>query len=595
MIRISIAARPILVGALLLTASRARGDDAPAHTRVDLSNFAASAAATGPRIRVPGDAGYSWLTSDDEDAPAGTFQPAPFADIALSPELFDDLMRRVVPESSFPGVGRQLTGRSLDVWGSAEGVEHTRKSVAFLEAAYAPRLRVTASLVLATSNGPKSIASGAVSLLPRRWTQVWWRRELHRHVAGYSLEVAQGAVVNRPTVAAVPEGGELYLRWSPGEKTSLVEVYAAEFSPLPPQHVDLSAVRNTPESSPMGVVELPRTVVTRLATTLVVPAVAKSFDFPSSGKGPSKTLTIAVAGTPEAPAAVDVGASRFRVSRVAAAAAMLEGGARESGVQDLVSKFQALAGTGAGVRGLETTADTFVAGEGASAELDRLRDEIVRVEASLTPLVVGLRLLRLPFDDALKGDGPGGSWSVGAPLSAAAAAALLDPKAPATAAIAFPVLSGSPASTRVAVSTVAFDHLSSAVAQNAAGVQPESGAWFDGLFADKLRATARDGGGASLSLLGNVSWVRAAAHAADLAFRTPVGLDGRSGPGTVDDPTARHVSIPLVATGESKLDVEVAFSAAEVKDGTPIVLAALAVRDDDGKLATVLLLGTVSR
>jgi hypothetical protein len=595
MIRNPIRACSILAGALVLAAVPARGDDAPARTRIDLSGFAASAAATGPRIRVAGDAGYSWLNTDEEDPPSGAFQPAPFADTALSPELFDDLLRRVVSETAFPGVGRQLSGRSLDVWGPAEGVERTKKAVAFLEASYAPRLRVAASLAVATDGGARSIAAGSVALLPRRWTQVWWRRELHRHVAGYSLEVAQGAVVNRPSVATVPEGGELYLRWSPGEKTSLVELYAGEYAPLPPERVDLSVIRNTPEASPMGVVELPRTSVCRLSTTLVVPAAATTFELPFGGVGPAKTLTIAVSAAPEVPAAIELGAAKFRISRLAAAAAALDGTARESGVSELVSKFQALGGADGGIRGLETTADAFVAGEAAGAELDRLRDEIVRVEGALTPLVVGLKLIRLPQDDALVGDGPGGAWIVGAPLSKAAAAAVSDPKSPSRAAIRLPVLSGVPASTRIAVSTVGFDHLSSAVAQNAAGVQPESGAWFDGLLADRLRASARDGGGAALALVGNISWVRAAAHSATLAFRTPIGLDGRTGAGSVDDPTTRRVTIPLVATGESKLDLEVGFSAAEVKDGTPIVLATLAVRDDDGKLATVLLVGTVGR
>ncbi len=592
MTRISVPARTVLACALLLAIAPARADDALVRTRIDLSGFAASAPATGPRIRVPGDVGHSWLgLDDDESAPAG-FQAAPFPETALSPELFDDLMRRVVPESAFPGVNRQLSGRSIDVWGPGAGVERTKKAVVFLEAAYAPRLSVVASLSATTDTGPFPVASGAISLLPRRWTQVWWRRELHRHVAGYALEVAQGAVVNRPTVAAVPEGGELYLRWSPGEKTSLIEVYAAEFSPLPAQKIDLSGIRNTPESSPMGVVEMPRTGVTRLATTLVVPGRATSFDLPWSGRGLAKTLTLAVAAAPESPAPIEIGASRLRVSRVAAAAASLEGGARESSVQDLVSKFQALGGLDGGVRGLETTADTFVAGEGAAAELDRLRDEIVRVESSLTSFDVTLRLVRIP-QGGPRGDGPGGAWAIGKPL-AATAASLLDPKSFDTSSIRLPVLSGTSASTRLAISTTGFSYLSSAVAQDAAGVQPESGAWFDGFFAERLRATARDGGGASLSLVGNISWVRPTAHAADLAFRTPIGLEGRTGPGSLDVPDVRHVSIPLVATGESKLDMDVSFSPADVKDAASIVLSAISVRDDQGTLSTVLLIGTVA-
>ena len=586
--------RTALVLGLLAVAlaGRAAGDDAPAaRARIELSGFAASAVATGPRIRVPGDPGYPWMSVTSPDEDEGTlvdFQPPPFPDTALSPEMLDDVLRRLVAEPIASGTTFKASGRVLDAWGPADGVAKTKKAIAFLEAAYAPRLAVDAALAV---EGAAPVASGAASLLPRRWTRVWWRREQRRQVVGYSLEVAQGAIVNRPQVASVPEGGELYLRWSPGEKTSLLEVYAAECAFVDAAHVDLSGVRNTPESSPMGAVDLPRTAIARVSTSLVVPAAGVTVEIPWEGRAGARRLAPTVGAPAATPAAFELGGTSLRVARVAAAAGVLELGARESGVQDLVGRFQSSAPAEGGLKGLETTADAFLVGEGSPAELDRLKDEIVRVEGTLVPLTVALRLVAVGADGP-KGEGPGGSWPVGRLLSKEAEASLLAAKSPATASIRVPVLSGAPANVRVATSTTGFSHVSGAVAQNAAGIQPETGAWFDGL-AVSIRAGMRDGGGASLAVLGTLSWVRPAATSADLAFRIPVGLEGRTGPGGLDAPEVRRVAVPLVTTGEARLDLEALFGAGD--GGRFAVLSAASVHDDAGKPVTLLLLGAVAK
>ena len=583
----------LVLGVVAVTfTGRAGADDAPsARARVELSAFGASAVASGPRIRVPGDPGFVWISVPSPDEDEGTFaefQPPPFPATALSPEVLDDLLRRLVADPLAHGTTYKVSGRALEAWGPAEGVEKTRKAVAFLEAAYAPRLPVAASLA---ADEATSLVSGAASLLPRRWTRVWWRRELRRQVVGYSLEVAQGAIVNRPTVAAVPEGGELYVRWSPGERTSLLEIYAAECTFVDATHVDLSGVRNTPESSPMGIVDLPRTAVARVATAIVVPAAGTEVEIPWEGRGGARRLVLTVGAPAVAPPRVDLGGSALRVARVAAAAGALELAARESGVQDLVGRFQASGAADGGLRGLETTADTFLVGEGSAAELDRLRDEIVRVEGTLLPLAVGLRLVGVGLDGP-RGDGPGGSWPVGRPLSKEAEAALSGTKSGSTASIRVPVLAGVPATLRVATSTTGFSHLTGAVAQSAAGVQPETGAWFDGL-AVSVRASVREDGSIALAVLGSISWVRPAATTADLAFRIPVGLEGRTGPGGLDAPEVRRVTIPLVATGDARLDADVTIPAADA--GRFVVLAATSTHDDAGKPVTLLLLGAVTK
>lgn len=594
MARIRRTLAPLLAG-LLLTSPRARADDAPARTRLDLSPFGASAVASGPRIRVPGDAGFAWPSlpsADEEEGALFEFQPPPFPEYGMSPELFDDQLRRLIPDGSSPGATWKATGRLLEVWGPADGVERTKKAVAFLEAAYTPRLLVTATLAR-TGGEPAGIASGQASLLPRRWTRVWWRRELHRVVAGYAVEIAQGSVVNRPQVAGVPEGGELYLRWSPGESASLLEVYAAEFTPLPSEKVDLSGIRNAPEPGAMGTVELPRTAVARIATTIVVAHKATSVRIPWGGPAGSHVLTLSTPDAPAAPAAVDVGSRKLRVARVAAAAAALEQGARESGVADLVGRFQSMAGADGGVKGLETTADTFLTGEAAPAELDRLRDEIVRAEAALEPLGVSLLAVRVPADGP-KGDGPGGAFVVGQTLSAANDAALTGDKVAPAGSIDLPVLSGIAARARLAASVAGFERMSSAVAQNAGGVQPETGAWFDG-FALEARATSGADGGAQLAVSGTIAWVRTARHTVELAFRTPIGLDGRTGTGGVDQPETRKVTLPITSNGEARVDPSVTIGAADVKSGAAVVLATVAMRDDAGRPVTLLLLGRVRR
>lgn len=195
--------------------------------------------------------------------------------------------------------------------------------------------------------------------------------------------------------------------------------------------------------------------------------------------------------------------------------------------------------------------------------------------------------------DGPKGDGPDGAWSVGKPVPTAAAS-LLTGSAASTSGIVIPVLGGTPAIARIAVSMTGFDHLSGAVAQDAAGIQPEAGAWFDGLSVS-IRATPGEGGGVRLAVLGSLSWVRPAASSAELAYRIPIGLDGRTGPGGLDNAEARRVSIPLVATGEARLDGEVRLSEADVKDGVAYVLAAVAMRDEKGAPMTLLLVGTVRR
>lgn len=595
----------LLLAVLVPGAARA-GDGVGEPVRLELDAFRAPPAVRAARaLWTPADAGFegTWSVDDvAEDAALATFEPPLAPDLALSSDAVEDLVRRLVPESGEPGWASRVARGAIELWAPPAAATKARTALAFVEQAMAPRLAVRATLLAprATSGvppedgGPRLLAAGAVRLLPRRWTSVWTRTEVRRSAVAYDVQIAQETVASRPRIAALPEGEQLLLRWSPGEKATLLEVWAAESAHRPAFPVDLSVTRHVPESNAPATVALPRTAVRRVATAVVVDA-AKGGAVELSWDGPdgARTLRLAVDAAPAAPADVAVTAGAVGVVRAGAAAAALDDGARESALEDLVRSFQAGAGGGRSVASPETFAGTFLLCEGAAEEVVRLRAHVGAAERALVGATVELRCVVAP-SGALRDDVEAGRVAVGAALDAAVAAPYL--RAPVHASARVGVVSGVPARLTSAASVAGLTSADAEVAQQAGALTFDPRARLDG-FEGRVRLDL-SGASAVLRVTGTVAWARPDGGSVEVAYRRPLSMSSSDpahvgGGPRLDDPSVRRATIPLEAHGSSAVDAEVRAPSAEVADGRWWVLALASRPGADGAREPLLLLASV--
>lgn len=587
---------------LVATPARAEDDNQGEPSRLDLTPFSAPAAvAAVKKLWVPTDPAFvdSWHSGVGDDAILMTLQEPPYPAHAVSPEVVEDLVRRLVPEAGSAGWASKVGPLGLDVWSTPEGVSKARQAVKFLRDALAPRLFVSATL-RARDGGPppaRLVAAGAVNLLPRRWTSVWLRRSVHRMAVGYQVEIAQESVANNPQIAALPEGDELYLRWTPGETVSVVEVFSGEVEALDPRKVDLSGIRNVPESNAQGKVELPRMGVRRVLTAVAVPAGASSVDIGWEEPTESRTLHLNFGAAPAGPPDTEVPSGRIGVVRAGASAASLEDGIRENAMEDAINRFQSGSGTGGReVRALEAYAQAFLLCEATPSQIDRLRAETRRAESGLTNAFVSLKAFALP-EGALRADLDAGRVAVGRTLSKEQAETYFAGKLGEVtlAGVDLPMLSGTKSFVRLGASVAGFYTTEVEVAQQSGSILLPVGAWFDGLSGD-IRAALVEGGGATLQFSGALAWARHDGSSLELAFRLPVGMASQSGVGALpDDPTARRLPVPLASNGESSAEASATFSAADVAGGRYAVLAILPRGGFPGLPEPVLLLAAVHK
>lgn len=580
----------------------ARADEpappAPASERLDLSPFLAPPAAAGAVLRALSDGEWEWrsttLPSEDEEGQRLlSFAPPPFPDRLVPPDVLDDALRRLLPESGTSGLVTKMGARSLEVFADPPVVEKTRVALAQLRAALAPRLPLAVELVRKdAATGPRTEALARVELAPRRWTRVLWRRDVRRLVVAVSAELSTGALVHVPEVASLASGAELHVRWTPGEGTSLLEVAVCAIDEGTSVPVDLSGMRNVPEASTMGTLSLPRMPVARVLLAVPVPAKGPGVAEIAFDDGErSRVLRLSTVGDgPSADAEVRTGS--FGAVRVGASASGLDFGVRGVGTEEAIARFQAGGGTSAReVRSIDAFGEAFLLVEGPAVEVARLRRETVRAEASIQALPVDLRTVPV-LDAVLRERLADGSVALGAPVSAAVLQALRDPRRGSGAALHLPAAGGLPSQVRIGAAVAGLSSFHAGVAQDAAGIFPTTEAYFDGLAGEVVARPSEDGG-ALLRFRGRLSWARSDGAKAELAYRAPLSFRFQdTGTPKVEDPTVRRLTLPLATLGESAVDASASISAAGRKDGALVLLAVVSSGPADGG-GPVLVLGSV--
>lgn len=592
----------VLVGSVAC-AARARAEDAetPSPVRIELAAFRAGPAVTSARaLWVPSDAAFAdgWRDGGHgDDASVLAFEGPPFDRYAVGHEVLGDLVRRLVPASSSAGWTDRATEESLEVWSTEDGLAKAREAVRFVEASMAPRLGVRASLLLTPKGATTSrlVATGGGALLPRRWTTAWLRTNVKRFVVDYDIEVAQEATAGKPVIAALPEGEELHLRWSPGETTTVLEVFVGTVRHVEPFAVDLTGVRNLPESNSYGPVALPQASVRRALTAVALDArTASSATWSWEGPDGVTTLKLAVDAAPAAPADAVLSGGVLGVVRAGAAYAALDGEARTAKTDDAIQRYQAAATGARGAASPEGFAQAFFVCEGSRGQVDRLRAQTVADERRLAAAAVEVRCVTVPAKQ-LEEDVAAGRCAVGA---------LLDPSvqgdyagAPARSAARVPVTAGVPAQVRAGTSVTGFATADVEVAQQAGGLDLGAFAAFDG-WAGRVVARPADGGGWVLAASGAYTWARPDATMLTLAFRRSLGM---ASPGAdmgnprIDSPEARTVSVPLLGVGSASVEAAIPFTDDDVAKGRFAVLAVTSRPAADGSSESIVILGRVSR
>ncbi len=587
------------------------GDDAPPAMRTerfDLTPFRAPPPVAGPVLFVPSDAAISAsgslhdLPEDGEPIKLFTFSEPPYERVTLSSDALAELIKRSVP-GAFEKEGTWIRAESGAVYVRADDATLAKvaQAVAFAGAGLAPTLPAKALLVARDgSNAVRTVAAGGAALLPRRWTRVWIQRSVRRFAAGYDIEIAQESSANDPLVQPLPEGSELYLRWTPGETLSLVEVWTGTLEHLDAPRVDLSPMRNTPEGNTMGTIELPRTAVRRAFTALAVPSAGGAAELAWDGPDGGRTLRLSFGSAVPPPRDLDVGQDRrYAAVRAGAVAASLEQDVRPDGSDAFVERVASLRTPEPKVE--PPSVDSHAGGafllcEGLARQLDSIRAEVAEAEALLAGATLELRAVSVP-EAALREALEAGDASVGAAL-APKGAELVESSGVVVAAVRVPLVAEIKASLRAGTSETALADFEAEVAQQVSAIVPQTHARFAGLYGEALAHAGADGTW-TLDLEGALSWARHDGASVELAFRPPVGMaysnQGPTQGAKPEDPTVRRVKIPIGTFGDSRISASAPFAAADVAAGRPVLLAVLSRGGGEGLPDTVVLLASLRR
>lgn len=590
-----------VVGAVRAPDGRAEDAETTEPVRIDLSAFRAGPVPAAARaLWVPSDPAFSEAWHDGEageEAVVLEFEGPPFDRYAVGHEVLGDLVRRLVPASAAAGWTDRATEESLEVWSTEAGLGRAREAVRFLEAAMAPRLSVRATLTVSAKAGapPRLVATGSARLLPRRWTTAWLRTNVRRFVTDYDIEIAQEATASDPVVSPLPEGEELHLRWSPGETTTVLEVFAGVARHLEPFAVDLTGVRNIPESNSFGPVALPQTSVRRALSAVALDAkTASTATWAWEGPEGTTTLRLVVDAAPAAPADAELAGGVLGVVRAGAAYAALDGGGRPARLDDAIQRYQAAATVARGAASPEAFAQAFLVCEGSRGQIDRLRGQTTADERWLVPAVVEVRCVVVPAKQ-LEEDVAAGRCVVGAVLDPSVETAYAG--ATTRAAVRMPVTAFVPAQVRVGTSVTGYANADVEVAQQAGGLDLVTGSAFDGWAGRLVVRPGTDG--LVLEATGSFTWARPDASGMDLAFRMPVGMGSTAplipGNDRIDSPVARVFRIPILGQGHASVDAAVALSTDDVAKGRFAVLAVAMRPLADGGAEPVVVLGSVRR
>jgi len=541
-----------------------------------------------PALCVPSDPGFPGF-SDDEVAESWLdfdTQAAPYDAFAISPEIVAAFVQRLV---QLVEVG--ATGSALLVKAPPEKLARVQEAVAYLAEAMARPLPVSAALhAVDGAAGRRLLAAGAADLAPRRWTRLFLHRSHRRFPVGYNIEIAQESVAAAPILSPLHEGAELYVRFTPGETVSLLEVVAGCVDHLHPFAVDLAGVRNVPESNALGRIELPRTAVRRAYAVLVVPGgKATTHTLAWDGPGGPRLLELRAGPLPASPPDREVADGlRAGILRAGALLSPLSEGQREGALDEFLRRWA----WSEEAPPHESLAHCFLVAEGVKEKVELFRALVAFEEQRLRQAVVELRAVAVP-EAPLREALAAGRATVGGALAPAEVAALVEAAGAPVCSLKVPALLGVWATARAGASVAMLTQFDVEVAQQSGGMQPNSWAKFEGLAAD-VRVTEGRDGGCRLELEGTLAWARPDAAAVELAFRPPVGMAFNREGVKSEVTEVRRVPIPVGAGGEAALRVAAGLSRKDLEEGRPMLLGVASAAGRAGFPDTVIVLATIS-
>lgn len=514
---------------LALPSLAARADDedeapAPRFTaRYALRSTLPSPVVSAPALVLPSDAGEerSWLQLLDEEGES----PIQFGEDdqgygVSADDLVALLCGGLLAQYSDEGeISIEPDGPfDLVLHGTQPALRAATKALDWLVPATSPRMPVRAALYREGAD-PALLTAGSAVLEPGSWTGLYRQQRTTPLVVEWEIEIAEESTAMFPVVARAPEGEELYVRYHPGETVTLVELWTGALAHLSVFEVDLSGIRNVPEASAPGKLQLPQTAGYRAYTAFAIPS-GTPCRRELRWDGPAGPVRLVLDLEP--PAAVapppPTGEMTWRALRSGAACAPLAFERRPSTADRLVEVAHADY-DGDGDFNVLTPGFVYYQGDadGASRLTDALRD----AESRLVTHHVGLRLLTVA-EDALRGPLQSGAVRPGAPVAAQVLEDLAAAGSAPSEAVELYTLDGLDASFRTGKSVLGLKAVDVEVAQRSGGSDPRCDAAFDGFSGEVTVHHTADG--AMLDLHARVEHASPEAGTIEVVHRPPVGM-----------------------------------------------------------------------
>ncbi len=582
----------LLVVLCPLTAARAE-DEAAAPQRVierfDLSAYRGLPVVDGPLLLAPCDRTQEqdvptqwsvseWAEPGSRRAPWVAFDQGD-SDQALSMDALIQLLGGLAPqETSTLGLDAQA-GHVLSVQGTREELEALRVRLAWALGALAPHADLAATLVGGEEGG--LVAAGRARLYAGRWTRVWFQEQRPLYPVDWAIEIAQESTAMHPTLQALSEGQELYVRWLPGEVRSVVELWSGDLEHLDDVQVDLTSIRNVPESSGPGPARLPRTALRRTYTALLLePGGAATLDW----RGPEGVRHLRLELRSALPPSEPYQRDDFRVGilRSGALAAGLLFDVRQARTDSLNEELYAVPppNTEISVDTLSDTGGSLTVVRAVAPAFEAVRAHLRQREASLAAATLRLRTVTVP-EESLRPLLASGAIAVGEPLSGPSLATLKSAGLVAGHGLDFPLLVGAKAGFRVGQSVPGLVRLDVEVAQQSAGMDPSFGVRFAGLAGEAVLASTPQG--LVLRLDATLSWADPKGGSVDLTFRPPVGMAFSKDRPQNELEGFRRVTLPTLAGSAAEVVATLPLAAGDAAER----LAGMTVRGGEAVLLLV--------
>lgn len=435
--------------------------------------------------------------------------------------------------------------RHLDFTGSPPALVSARRIADWMTRGLTPSLQVTATL-LGGGDAPVLLAAGRARLQPGAWTGVYRQVRATPLTVEWDIEIAQESTAMYPVVVQVPEGEELYLRYHPGEKVSVIELWTGTLVHLDVFEVDLSGIRNLPEAGGPGRLQLPQTAAYRTYTAFAVPA-DRPVRRELAWDGPSGPVRLVLDIQPPGPTPEPIASDGvcFAVLRAGAAAGAFDFDSRPSVTEKLVERVESV---WEGQGSFSTVTEGFLYYEGEPEGAALIEDAIDEAEQRLLTHHLRIRVLGVgsgPFREALLG----GRVALGTTVDPDVLTALVEEGGGVSSALVdLQVLNGIDASFRVGKSVLGLHVFRVEVAQQAAGSDPEVGAAFDGLAGNA--SVTRTDEGYVLDVHARFDEASPEAGQVELVHRPPVGM-GSERESFPQRTSMEKVTLPLLGGGSA--------------------------------------------